>query len=281
VPERPPLDLGDIMAQYDLFSPVRPEPPVLPGEDRQDALCFTVPTRLGKGPLKWSTCTALVPVVRVCHDVNGYYRDLGVEWTATRRELGQAYMDLGGPESIRLTYVIKQLLNPRVREAYDRTAAGEVFLDDYTDPEKKLKRQAREESARRLMRGESSSAQEVLDEWGYMLLDEEGLDNVSPLVNDRPQPEQPWGYSYYAWKTGSYLPHGGIFLRKWQELLSAAASRHGAHPEMILGTTSLSDQPFMMEDVNDSTVVFFSEDCAPSEQIADDVIGQLLHSSSR
>lgn len=274
MPERAPLDLSAITAQYDLFAPSLPEPPVIPGEDKE-ALCFTVPTRLGRGPLSWSTSTALVHVGRVCYDVNGYYRELGVPWTATRRELGRAYLEAGGPESIRLTYVFKQLLNAAVREAYDRTPEGEVFLDDYTDPEKKLKRQARQESARRLLRGEASTAEDVLDEWGYMLLSDDGLDRVAPVVKDQGHRYEPWGYSYYAWKTASYLPDT-LRLRQWQEMLSLAATRRGTSPEMVLGTTSLSDQSFMMEDVNGSTVIFFSEACLPSEQVADDAIGQLL-----
>lgn len=273
MPERAPLDLGGILTQYmPLRAPV-PEQPVLP-DDPQDPLCFGVPTRLGRGPLSWSTSTALVVPERVCWDVNGYYQELGVHWRATRRELMKAYQAKDGQRSPRLTYVFKQLLNTETREAYDRMPRGEVFLDAYTDAE--LKQKAHREASRRAEKGSPISAEEVLDEWGYAILPDDGVDSVSPIRKDHLRPGgTPWEYSFYAWKTSSYLPDEDT-LRRWQELLSTAATRYGVHPEMTIGMTALSDQPFMLENVNGTPVVFFSESTTPELSVADTVIERSL-----
>lgn len=276
MPERAALDLTRIVAQYEPITAVKPDAPVLATEEDQDPLCFSVPVRLGKGPLTWSTSTALVPVERVCYDVNGYYRELGVHWRASRRELMQAYQVLDGQSSARLTFVFKQLLDPEVRDRYDRMPEGSTFLDDYTDHE--LKRRAHRAAGERSGRGEIVSAEEVLDEWGYLLVDDVELDSVRSIGKDQKRPDEPWDYSYYAWKTSSYLPDQHR-LRRWQELLSTAASRRGVCPPVIIGTTALSDQPFKLEDVNGSMVIFFSEETTPTPSIADDVIDRSLHFS--
>lgn len=276
--ERAALDLTGILAQYTPLRAPVPEQPVLP-DDPEDPLCFGVPTRLGRGPLVWSTSTALVPQERVCWDVNGYYRELGVHWQATRRELMQAYRAKDGQRSPRLTYVFKQLLNTEIREAYDRMKRGEVFLDAYTDAE--LKQRAHQESGRRAADGQSVSVEEVLDEWGFAILPDDGVDSVRSIGKDLGVPgDEPWEYSFYAWNTSSYLPDERR-LRRWQELLATAATRYGVRPEMVIGMTGLSDQPFMLENVNGHPVVFFSENTPPTSSIADDVIeGYLPHLSA-
>jgi hypothetical protein len=277
--ERAALDLSGILTQYAPMRAAEPVQPVLPSDDPKDPLCFGVPVRLGRGPLSWSTSTALVHVGRICHDVNGYYRDLGVEWTATRRELAEAYMAKGGMGSVRLTYVFKQLLNSKTREAYDRTPKGETFPDDYTDEQLRLERKARKAAARRRIQGEAVSVEDVLDEMGYTVLTDDEVDSVSPIGKDQSNRRaEPWEYSYYAWKTSSYLPDVSR-LQRWQELLSTAATRYGERPEMIIGTTALSDQPFMLENVNGSPVVFFSEDTPLESSIADTVIESYLRIS--
>lgn len=273
--ERQPLDLSKILPQYSIGETLQPQDPVLPG-DGGGGLCFEqAPVHLGQGPLSWSTSTALVPVEPVCHDVNGYYRELGVDWRASRRELAVAYMEAGGMGSHRLTYVFKQLLNIRIREEYDRMPAGSVFLDDYTDPQKRIKRKAQQEAARRVVRGEMVSADQILDDWGFEILPEDRFDNVKPIGKDLDHRDEPWDYSYYAWKTSSYRPDQ-YRLRRWQELLSTAASQRGVSPEMIIGSTALSDRPFRLENVNGSPVIFFSEGTAPSLSVATDAIDHTL-----
>lgn len=275
--ERAALDLSKIMTQYELLGPIGPAMPVLPLEDEKSPLRFQVPVRLGRGPLTWSTCTALLPVEDPVHDVNGYYRELGVHWRATRRELMAAYRAKDGQRSPRLTYVFKQLLNPKVRQAYDRMPKGSTFDDEYTDQD--LKRKAHAAAGERRSRGETVTVDQVLDEWGYVILPEDELDSVASVRKDQGHPQdEPWPFSYYAWNTSSYLPDVDR-LRRWQELLSTAASRRGVAPKMILGTTSLSDRQFMLEEINGEDVVFFSEGTEPSPSVADAAIENICHIS--
>jgi hypothetical protein len=213
--ERTALDLSRILEQYAPMRAPEPVQPVLPSDDPQDPLCFGVPTKLGRGPLAWSTSTVLAVPERVCWDVNGYYQELGVHC----------------------------------------------------------------ESGRRAAEGQLISPEQILDEWGYAVLGEDEVDSVSPIGKDQINHEaEPWEYSFYAWKTSSYLPDESR-LRRWQELLSTAATRYGVRPEMIIGATALSDQPFMLENVNGSPVVFFSEDTPLESSIADDVIESYLRIS--
>lgn len=279
MPARPPLDLSDITRQYGFFreEPPKPEAPVLPGDSGSDRCFARAPVRLGRGPDVWSTSTELVPVVPVCYDVNGYYRELGVHWQATRRELAQAYVAKDGAGSVRLTYVLRQLLNVRIRDAYDRASAGQVFPDDYTDEQRQAERAARREAARRRIQGEAISVEAVLDEMGYVVLDE--VDSVSPMMKDQGQrPEELWGYSYYAWKTAGYSI-SETRLRQWQELLSTAASRRRVAPQVAIGMTTLSDRSVMLVDVNGASVIFFSEATPPDLSIAEEAIGLFPASS--
>jgi len=274
--ERAPLDLGPILTQYGPLPVSQPQRPVL-DEDPQESLPFAVPVRLGRGPLAWSTSTALLPVENPCYDVNGYYRELGVHWKATRKELLQAYTAKDGQRSPRLTYIFKQLLNPAIRKKYDRAPQGEPFLDAYTDEQLKIRAHA--EARRRVLKGDDISAAQIMDEWGYTLLTADEVDSVSPIRQDLIHlVDEPWEYSYYAWKTSTYLPDVHR-LRQWQELLSTAASRRGVSPRMIIGITAVSDRPFMLENVNGETVVFFSESTPPTPLTASEVIKDYLHFS--
>ncbi|MFD7835562.1 hypothetical protein [Streptomyces sp. NPDC059761] len=80
-----------------------------------------------------SSSTALMPAswAVLCHDVNGYYRDLGVTPNATRAQLMRAYRARAGETNPYLTYVFSQLLSRDIRKAYDATPLGRRFLDKY------------------------------------------------------------------------------------------------------------------------------------------------------
>lgn len=275
MPFRAPLDLSGILARHVPIGRVIEGGGPVSLAAMDDGFCFAAqPVRLGMGPDRWSTSTALVPAVVVCADVNGYYRELGVDWRATRKELAEAYMALEGQSSARLTYVFKQLLDSRTREAYDKTKVGESFFDDYTS--EALRRKASAEAGRRSLRGQSASVDSVMDEWGYVILPDDEVDSVSPMRQDQSQQRDlPWKYSYYAWKTTSYLQDEKL-LRQWQGLLSTAASRCGAAPQLAIGLTAMSDGPFMIESVADKAVIFFAEGTAPHISIAEKAVEHLL-----
>lgn len=277
---RAPVDLSGILGLYEPATPPEDVAEAMKQAQVPDELKYPEPVRLGLGPVRWSTSQALVPVERVCHDVNGYYRELGVDWRATRKELREAYVACQGQSSARLTYIFKQLLNPEVREAYDKMAAGDVFLDDYTTDE--LKRRAHEEAGKRSMMGQSVSAGDVMDEWGYALLGQEeweALDNVRAMRNDRSRKAaRRWDYSYYAWRTPSFFPDEDR-MRQWQELLASAASAQGVAPELAIGTT-MSEAPYILGSVADQPVVFFSSEQEPDASIAAKVVETFFDSPS-
>lgn len=282
MPERTPLDLSGILDLYQGFLPSREDAEAMRKvQEPDDALRYGVPVRLGWGPDRWSTSMALVPVVRVCHDVNGYYQELGVDWRATRKELMQAYMAKDGQSSVRLTYVFKQLLDPLIREAYDRSPAGEPFLDDYTQDD--LKRRAHMEAARRSTLGQVVTPDEVLDEMGYVSLDEEeGVDTVRAARQDSSQSKarQGWRYSYYAWQTRDFVQNEAG-LQEWQELLSLESKRVGSSVEVAIGvTSSLSDRSFIIEVVGGKPVIFFSTETEPTSKIAFQALIEFLEASN-
>lgn len=244
----------------------------------QDGLKFPVPQRFGVGPDTWSACTTLAVPVVLRWDVNGYYRALGVSPRATRRELREAYQARDGQASPYLTYAFKQLLDPAVRAAYDASPLGQPFLDDYT--QRDLKRRAKVEAQKRSAQGEFMTGDQVMDEWGYVLEDdEEGVDTVSPAGQDHRRRAERLEYSYYGWKTTGFLLDEGL-LQKWQMVLATTAAQLGIAPKLSFGITSVSDQPYILERVGDRLVVFFPEGQEPTLHVARQAIEEFIKSPS-
>lgn len=274
---RPDLDLSGILANFDrrwLSPDVEEKVADVP---ERDGLKFPNPTRFGRGPDVWSACTDVAVRVKLCWDVNGYYAALGVSPQATRRQLREAYQALDGQNSPYLTYAFKQLLNPETRDAYDASPLGQPFLDAYT--QLAMKRRAKAEAHRRSAVGEFITAEEVIDEWGYALRDEEeGVDTVSPAGQDLPRKADRLEYSYYGWKTAKFLMDEGP-LQQWQGLLSTAATQLGIAPKLSFGITGMSDHPYILEQVGDRVVIFFPEGEEPTEAVACKAIDDLTRFS--
>jgi hypothetical protein len=265
---RPDLDLSGLLSAFDRWLiPDREEPDDAP---EADGVKFPEPVRLGWGPDRWSTSTELAPRIVFKWDVNGYYAALGVHPDANRRELREAYQARDGQGSAYLTYVFKQLLNAEVRAAYDDSPLGYPFLDDYQD--EKLKRDASQEAGRRSRDGESVSKDDVLGEWGYILIDREsGVDSVSSKVEDRDRKAEPLRYSYYGWKTSSFMPNAET-LQGWQVALASAAATLKVAPKLSFGITGLSDRSFILAEVDGQPVIFFPEGEEPTDSVAREAI---------
>lgn len=282
MPFRPPLNLSEILTSFDLWRD--PQVELEERDDRsqetEDGLKFPVPALLGAGPEVWSSSTELAVRILPCWDVNGYYAALGAHPRATRRELREAYQAADGQSSAYLTYVFKQLLDPESRAAYDAAPLGSQYLDEYT--EQMLIQRAYREAGSRCAAGQFTSATEVLDDWGYAVADApSGVDSVRSAGQDqerRPTQSRGWGYSYYGWRTSSYYGHAGL-LQRWQDALALAATNLRVSPAISLGITAMSEQPFILERVGPTTVVFFSEDADPDPQVAEQAIRELLTSS--
>lgn len=234
------------------------------------------PRRVGDGPAEASTCLALLSSPVVCWDVNGYYRDLGVHWKATRKQLRDAYVARGGPNSERLTYVFKQLLDVAVRREYDRTPLGEVFLDAYVS--ERVRRQACLRAAAKRARGEVADEEQELSDLGYVIEDEEpegARDEPSQVVDDRdeevqspPGRTQPWRYSHYLWRSAETDTDR---LREWQGLLVGALGRRGENIRIAVGYCGRMAHPWVVGTVGFRTVVFLNDREQPTAEMAEAV----------
>lgn len=277
--QRPDLDLSGILAAFDRRWLTPDQEVVVRNVPEQDGLKFPLPQRFGLGPDVWSASTELAVPVRFRWDVNGYYAALGVSPQATRRELREAYQVLEGQSSPYLTYVFKQLLNPETRAAYDAAPLGQMFLDEYT--QRDLKRRAKTEAHRRSSRGEFTTAEQVMDDWGYVTEDGgEGVDTVSPTEQNSPRRAARLEYSYYCWRTTKFLVDEEL-LQQWQRVLTATAAELGIAPRLSFGITSVSDRPYILEQVGDRVVIFFPEGEEPTESVAQEAIEALQQFPSR
>jgi len=82
----------------------------------------------GQMAASWSLDLDLVN--RVIWDVNGYYRELGVDPHAPRETLREAYRARGRHDD-RLTYIAKVLLNRETRREYDALQIGQLWFDPW------------------------------------------------------------------------------------------------------------------------------------------------------
>lgn len=188
----------------------------------------------GLGPVNCSSSTALELYPLHCWDVRGYYARLGVHWKATRRELREAYVSLGGPEDVHLTYAFKQLMNSEIRKAYDQVPLGGDWFDD--EAREQVRREAAQEAARRTERsGRAVDYASVLTERGFVFADPEATDRAGRVISEEPgDPEDrsaSLGASVSGWEMlwGWYMMDGAVLptrpgdvLGPWQEMLIEA-----------------------------------------------------------
>lgn len=194
------------------------------------------PSKVGGGVVTVSSSKELETYPSLCWDVNGYYRELGVHWKATRRQLMEAYRDSGGPQSERLTYIFRQLLQPDIRKEYDLMPPGSVFLDEYVQQE--IFRNAKQEAARRTQGGVLTSPERVLEDWGFSLATDEPdeLDTSGDLWEDLPEleEEEGWPYSYYQLGTACQDTETMVY---WQQLLIDGFADQGMVVRFAVGFT--------------------------------------------
>jgi hypothetical protein len=174
------------------------------------------PVAVPAGPYEFATAQELEPWPTIVWDVNGYYRDLGVYHRATRLELKAAYQAKRGWGSARLTYVLRQLLDPEIRAAYDSSRPGSVFFDEYIARwfhDQSLKDSIEEEGRLLTLDERIEKGQEELDLSQYMNkpydLDKEPDDAL----------HLSWRWGYYLY--GAYA-HNHDLLHRWQTFLLTA-----------------------------------------------------------
>lgn len=279
---RPDLDLSGILSQYQVFGGT---PRSGRESDHLSVLAETTippdppdePIRCGYGAEWCSSETALALSPEICWDANGYYRELGVHWRASRRELREAYRERNGDQSIRLTYVFCQLLDPQIRAAYDRTPLGEVFMDDWVQED--LKRRARAEAYRRSMCGVESHRDDVLQEWGYASVPEdtendgEPVDSDDELMQDEPRYQESWGYAFYLLRT---IFGDEDLLREWQELLLRELSVRGCTVRFSVGMVGKEHAPALFWVNGQDFIFFLNEEHRPTPELATQVVERAI-----
>ncbi|MGW7100357.1 hypothetical protein [Streptomyces sp. NPDC054838] len=214
-----------------------------------------------------STSTALMPAswAVLCHDVNGYYRALGVDPKATRRQLMQAYRARGGDRDPYLTYVLSQLLNRGTRKAYDAMPLGRPFLDRY-----ELARQLRLASAIaarvNTLYGTKNTAGDILQSL-LSRLEEPTDEFLAPAgpgrfdggTRDRQpslNPPEAWPYSFLLLDSTCTDVRR---IAQWQTGLARALADHGI-PRFAVGFHGQPAPDFhIMKDLGGTPVFFLSE----------------------
>lgn len=244
------------------------------------------PSLVGDGPPECSSSTVLSVVPAYIHDVNGYYRELGVPTNATRKQLRMAYQAKDGQSSPRLTYIFRQLLNPETRRAYDLVPFGELFMDAYVLD--MLKRRMHAERSRRMSHladlgvnlddvSQESIERDILAEMGYMDPDEKPVqtpdDTPSEVVDEDPEPGQDdpdpakFEYSFYAWRTRP-RPDAPEKMREWQHQLVRALSKEGLTLRFAVGVHG-QPNPWLSAEVGYRTVFFLGADEEPTPALAE------------
>lgn len=229
---------------------------------------------VGSGPECFSTSTEIEVWPSIVYDANAYYATLGVTHRATRTELRQAYLARGGQKKSRMTYILKQLLDPQVRRKYDATPLGSLFLDDYVvhQVQKVMAQQASEQAA---------FGQESLLDFDDFIRHTA----LSEQNRNQPQltsPQQQWQYSYYLKGSGSFRGRYRQFegqhrevLRNWQTMLVTAFASRRLRVEMGVGL-SASDQGVYVTRVGYRLVAFINIDESPTEALASAVASMIL-----
>lgn len=249
----------------------------------------------GNGPAQCSSSTVLATYPLHCWDVKGYYRRLGVDWKASRRELADAYMLLGGPDDPSLTYAFKQLLHEPTRHAYDRVPLGGRWLDEEEQGE--IREKAAREAARRAASGKAVGAyDEILQEWGYERVRKDP--GVAERSRERDLPEQEelgpedsaLGSTVSQWEVrwGWYLlgdarppRRPGDRLEEWQRLLVQAFG--AADLRIYFGVGFFSGVHFKLwRNTRNMCIVFLADNELPTPALAHEAVkGYLAHEHAR
>lgn len=256
----------------------------------------------GLGAIECSTCVTLARQPEIIWDANEYYRSLGFSFPYTdisRKELRLHFHDRGGPDSVRLMFILKQLLNVSTRRRYDTTPLGELFLDEWV--QKYLKDKAVGEAARRSAEsGRLVEAEEVLAEWGMEVLADESTEDVEssektgygedsdeptskdesdpPESSDPPPTVVPWRWAYYLWRSQE---DDDERLALWQQLLVRAFAARKIQRRFAVGFFGKQPHRFTVGEVDGRDVFFLGEDEEPTEEMAALAVVQMLYDTHR
>jgi hypothetical protein len=244
----------------------------------QPQINYDQPWLRGQGEPVFSTCTDLAISPEVCFDVNGYYRELGVHWKASKRELLFAYRDKDGPNDERLTYIFKQLLDSAIRRTYDRAPLGSLYFDRYV--QERVSRMIKLRMAAQGMdTGRADQFSQVASMFGMEIDDvtesPEVVDKNPSESHDEIAPSEatpsPFRYSYYLWRSGC---EDTDRLALWQSLLIQAFRATQQKVHLAVGYHGRMAHPWLLFQVGYRTVVFLHEQGEPTLELATAVADQ-------
>lgn len=225
-------------------------------------------------PVAFRTCSALALVNGVVWDTNRYYRDLGVGPRATKREIREAYIRLGGQASPRLTYIVHQLLDDDVRRRYDATPPGSLFRDEYVEW---MIRDAEVQHVHARRRAGLEAVGDDAD-WPFeTVLDEDGAEGQDEPNDGRGLVSHPaattslWGYFRWQAKRGDHTWQ----VATWRGLVAAAVYRREGVLELAVGIAGGMEPPWSVELVGNLLVVFLNESEQPSAALAEQVAARV------
>lgn len=232
-----------------------------------------LPHRVGTAPAAFSTCTEVERPFRVVFDVSGYYRSLGVHWTAGKRELREGYQAVDGQSSEWLTYALSQLLDPVVRRQYDAMPPGSIFYDKYVAEEVQRQFKARMAVKTLDLGGDEARAraEATAEGWATDTPVEEQVDDLSRNCDDQGAPPQietppdpfPWGH--YLWRSRGAEPDR---LADWQRLVVMAASERGIRATIAVGACGRTPHRTVVARVGRVVVAYLNDDHEPSPEVA-------------
>lgn len=210
--------------------------------------------RHGFGPDLCSSSQELAPSPQWCWDVCGYYRRLGLDWRATKKQIRMALVKrtamVLGRGNARLVYAAHQLLDDPIRHEYDRVPLGMLFLKD-KDTEDMLKRAAHAAASAMAARGRPDvTPEDVLGDWGFSVGPRggpggEGREGQAPVAPLPPPPgrlaafwELLWAWYAEPGPAPTWRACEIEELEAWQLMLVRAFSARGIRARFAVGRCS-------------------------------------------
>jgi hypothetical protein len=221
--------------------------------------------------MEFTSCVGLQTWPMIVWDVNAYYAELGIPWTASRAEIRAAYQRRRGDTSDRLTYIVKQLLDPEVRALYDACQPGSVFFDRYIASyvkDQMLRDHVSEHG--RILGFEDQEDLTTVDLSKYM---NRPFDTVPPEGQNVGR----WRWGFYLWASDDY---DTVKLRQWQGLLIEALARRGVVLNLSIGLVGGSLEPMKVEAVGYRVCAFLSDTEQPTLQLAEVAADRVVSTAS-
>jgi hypothetical protein len=221
------------------------------------------PQLIRTGQVEFSTCHSVERWPVIVWDTNNYYRELGISFRASNRDIKEAYQKLNGQLSVRLTYIVKQLLNSVIRERYDATKPGGVFFDKYIAEYVKsqmLKDHIKEH-------GRSLSLEEQIAQGHTDLGLDEFINKEFSLdgVDNTEAGKLPFRWGYYLKATHD---HQLKKLRVWQQVLCRVFD---ISTKLTLGLFD-GDTSAYLERIGYRDVAFINVHAEPTERLAQRIL---------